>query len=119
MVLTDMNGGSVYKDKNVGYRVGNDIWMFFTPAEIDLTTPTAQWCARNAIHNVAYVVVNSNAYNQVKPGATAYYDMSPWMRTMYIADAVVGILCIMGVAWIVLRQRAGKKRPEGPEAGQH
>lgn len=110
MVLTDMNGGSVYKDKNIGYRIGNDIWMFFTPTDIDLTTPTAQWCARNAIHNVAYVVVNSNAYNQVKPGATAYYDMSPWLRTMYIADGIVAALCLAGVAWMVLRQRGSKKK---------
>lgn len=109
MVLTDMNGGSLLRNKNVGYRVGNDIWMTFRMEELDFSSPTAQWCARNAVHNVAYVVVNSNSYNNVKPGATAYYDMSPWQRTLYIADVAVGILCLAGVAWMVLRQRSSKK----------
>ena len=112
MVITDMSGGGTYKNRNFGYRVGNDIWMFFRPEEVALNTPTTQWAARNAVHNVAYVVVNGNAYNKVKPGATAYYDESPWHRTLTIFSWVLVALSALGVCWMVLRQLDEKKHPE-------
>ena len=60
MFLTDMTDG-VCKSQEVGYRIGNDIWMNMQTTELDLSTPATQWCARNAVDNVGYVVVNSNA----------------------------------------------------------
>ena len=81
MVLTDYTSGP-YKSQEVGYRIGNDLWMGLKATPINLSTPTAKWCARNAIHNISYVVVNSNAYNNVKPGTYAYYDMAPWQVIM-------------------------------------
>jgi len=64
------------------------------------------------VHNVAYVVVNGNAYNKVKPGATAYYDESPWHRTLTIFSWVLVALSALGVCWMVLRQLDEKKHPE-------
>ncbi len=112
MVITDMSGGGTYKNRDFGYRVGNDIWMFFRPAEVQLNTPTTQWAARNAVKNVAYTIVNGNAYNNVKPGATAYYDESPWHRTLTIINWVLIALCALGVVWMVLRQIDDKKNPQ-------
>ena len=76
MVITDFTSGT-YRDKNVGYRVGNDIWMAMKKFDLDLSDPTAKWAARNAVKNITYVVVNSNAYENVAPGAYAWYEMSP------------------------------------------
>ena len=68
--------------------------------------------ARNAVKNVAYTIVNGNAYNNVKPGATAYYDESPWHRTLTIINWVLIALCALGVVWMVLRQIDDKKNPQ-------
>ncbi len=112
MVITDMSSGGTYKNRNFGYRIGNDIWMFFQPEEVKLDTPTTQWAARNAVKNVAYVVVNGNAYNNVKPGAVAYYDESPWHRTLRIINICLLLLSALGVIWMVIRQLDDKKHPE-------
>ncbi|MDF2510970.1 MAG: glycosyl hydrolase [Herbinix sp.] len=110
MVLTDFTSGT-YKSKDVGYRIGNDLWMGLTAAEIDLSTPTAKWSARNAIHNISYVVVNGNAYNNVMPGAYAYYDMSPWMIKLIAADIIVGVICLLAFVWVIVRQLDERKHP--------
>ena len=112
MVISDMSGGGTYKNRDFAYRVGNDIWMYFRPTEVSLSTPTTQWAARNAVHNVAYVIVNGNAYNNVKPGATAYYDESPWHKTLRIATWALSALCALAVVWMVLRQLDDKKNPQ-------
>jgi beta-glucosidase len=104
MVLTDFTSGT-YKSLDVGYRIGNDLWMGLTATPIDLSTATAKWCARNAVHNIAYVVVNGNAYNNVMPGSYAYYDMSPWMVKIIIADVVVGAICLAAIGWVIVRQK--------------
>jgi beta-glucosidase len=111
MALTDFTWGP-YKSTDVGYRIGNDIWMAMEAAELDLSTPTAKWCARNAVHNIAYVVVNSNAYNNVPPGAYAYYDISPWKVSLITADVIVGVICLAAVALVLFRQRDEKRHPE-------
>lgn len=102
MVETDFTSGT-FKDKQVGYRVGNDLWMAMRKTDLDLSTPTAKWCARNAIHNLCYVVVNSNAYDKVGPGSYAYYDMSKWQMTVLIIDVVFGILAVADIAYVIFR----------------
>lgn len=111
MVETDFTSGT-YKNKDIGYRVGNDLWMAMRTYELDLSTPTAKWCARNAIHNIAYVVVNSNAYDRVAPGAYVYYDMSPWRVALITVDVILYVLTFGGIVWIVLRQLDEKKHKE-------
>lgn len=102
-VLTDFSSGA-NKSKDAAYRVGNDIWMGMKAATlVDLDKPTVQWCARNAIHNIAYTVVNSNAYNNVAPGAYVYYDVSPWKVGLIIADSVCAVIVLAGALWVVIR----------------
>lgn len=110
MVITDFTSGT-YKRPDVGYRLGNDIWMSFRTTELDLSSPTAKWAARNAIHNVAYVVVNSNTYNNVAPGSYVVYDTAPWQIALNRADIAVGVVAALGIVWIILRQLDEKKNP--------
>jgi beta-glucosidase len=117
MVETDFTSGT-YKSKDVGYRIGNDLWMAVKSYSLDLSTPTAKWAARNAIHNICYVIVNSNAYDQVAPGAYVYYEMSPWRKGLIAFDCVIGVLALGSIAWIVLRQIDDKKHPGKYEADQ-
>lgn len=111
MVITDFTSGT-YRDKNVGYRVGNDIWMAMRKFDLDLESSTAKWCARNAVKNICYAVVNSNAYEYVAPGAYAWYDMSPWMVGVIALDCTLGALALGGVLWMVLRQLKENKNGE-------
>ena len=111
MVETDFTSGN-YKSKEVGYRVGNDLWMAVRAADINLSTPTAKWAARKAIHNICYVVVNSNAYDKVAPGSYVYYDLSPWQITLISIDAVLYTVAAGLIVWMVLRQIHEKKHPE-------
>ena len=110
MVITDFTSGT-YKDKDIGYRIGNDLWMAMRKATIDLSTPTAKWAARKAIHNICYVIVNSNAYDKVAPGSKVYYDLSPWNVALISVDCVIGALALGSVLWMILRELDDKKNP--------
>ncbi len=102
-ILTDFTSGT-NKPKDAAYRVGNDVWMGMRKTDLqNFSNYTAQACMKNAIHNIAYTVVNSNAYNYVAPGAYAYYDMSPWKVGLITADIVVGVLDVAIIAWVVVR----------------
>lgn len=111
MVITDFTSGT-YKDKDIGYRIGNDLWMAMRKANLDLSTSTAKWAARKAIHNICYVIVNSNAYDKVAPGSRVYYDLSPWNVALIVVDCFIGALAIGAVAWMVLRELDDRKNPK-------
>ena len=111
MVETDFTSGT-YKSKDIGYRVGNDLWMSMKTAKLDLSTPTAKWAARNAIHNICYVVVNSNAYDRTAPGGYVYYDMSPWQIALISVDVVLYSLAGGLLIWTILRILDEKKNPD-------
>jgi len=101
MVITDFTSGT-FKNKDVAIRVGNDIWMAMRKFDLNLSTPTAKWAARNSLKNLCYVVVNSNAYDGVAPGGYAYYDMSPWAGALMVADIAMGALALGAIAWTVV-----------------
>lgn len=110
MVLTDFTSGT-YKRPDIGYRLGNDLWMGMMATPLDLTSATSKHLARKAMHNIAYVIVNSNAYNGIEPGSYAQYSMSPWKKGLIAFDIAVVLLSLLAVGWIVLRQRDEKKNP--------
>ena len=67
---------------------------------------------RNAIHNILYTYVNSNLMQDMAPGSTTYYDMSPWEIALIATDVAVGVLVAAGILWLVLRTVSAKKYPE-------
>jgi beta-glucosidase len=116
-VITDFTSGT-NKHKDRGYRVGNDLWLGMRTTELNnLDTATAQWAIRRAVHNIAYVYVNSNAYQGVAPGARVYFDMSPWKITLIAVSVVAGVLVLAGAVWVVLRALDEKKKPDKYKRG--
>lgn len=110
--LTDFTSGA-NKSKDCGYRVGNDVWMGMRKTDLqDLDTATAQWAARKAIKNLSYTVVNSAAYNHVAPGSYAYYDKSPWRNVLLGVEITAGVLLVLSIALVVLREIDNKRHPE-------
>ena len=110
-VETDMMDG-INADKRI--RAGGCISMIGTamPNQEDLTSPTAQWAFRRAIHEICYTQVNSRAVTGMAPGAQIEHGMRPWMPWVIAADMGVALLLVLGVVWIVLRQRAQTVHPE-------
>lgn len=79
---------------------------------VDYESPTARSVMRNAIHNIAYAVVNSNAMQGFAPGAVQKTTMSPWQKILIVNNVVVGLLLAGGVFWIVRRTKAERQHPE-------
>lgn len=52
---------------------------------VDYDSPTVRSVMRNAIHNLCYAVVNSNAMHGLAPGAVVKTAMSPWKIGLYTA----------------------------------
>lgn len=108
---TDMYDG-INADKRI--RAGGDISMVGS-AEVpqtDYQSPTAQWAFRRAIHEICYTIVNSNAFNNIAPGAIIEKSMRPWYIWVYVVNGVVIALELAAVVWIVLRKKEEVAHPE-------
>ena len=71
----------------------------------DYESATARSCMRNAIHNIAYTVANSNAMQGMVPGTTVEQEMSPWQPVAYGAVAVGALLAVGGIVGIAKAKR--------------
>lgn len=118
MVITDF-GPTVNYDAML--RSGNDFLLNanwggakaeFTAVFNDTTSNTAKNNFRRAIKNMCFTVVNSSAYNNVAPGSTSFYDISPWRIGIYAATGVFGLLTIAGAGLTIYRFLDEKKRPD-------
>lgn len=114
--------GCIVTDNATGYatsfdrmvRSGNDMWMganMGNAGAYDTESATSKTAMRNAIHNILYTYINSNLMNNMAPGSTVYYDMSPWEVALRAATIAIGVLVAAGILWIVLRTLAAKKNP--------
>ena len=113
-VITDMTGQALDKPERA-MRAGTDMWMWYMPGANtfeDLDSATVQWAVRNAIRNICFVTANSNIMQGAAPGATVYYEMSPWMIWLIVCDVVIfGFIAVMAVV-VVRRVVDTKKHPE-------
>ncbi|MDO4852535.1 MAG: glycoside hydrolase family 3 N-terminal domain-containing protein, partial [Clostridia bacterium] len=78
----------------------------------DYTSPTARSAMRNAIHNLSYAVVNSNAMQGMAPGAYQKTSAPAWKTAITVLTILVLALEIAAIVWMVLRQRDDNKHPE-------
>ena len=111
-VISDMTGGSAMR-RDQTLRAGNDMILYFAQINAtDTTSASAKWAMRDAVHHIAYMVVNSNWMQGAAPGAVIYYTTSPWMIGLIVAN-VVGYLFVAGmIVWMVVRGFDSKKHPE-------
>lgn len=75
-------------------------------------SPTARTVTRNAIHNICYTVVNSNAMQGFAPGFVSAVRMASWKMALIGTDAANALLVAGGVFWIIRPTGDGKARPE-------
>ena len=98
-----------------GVYAGTDLqltWSNFKDALYTKTDAASfRLYVRDAIHNLAYALANSNAMQGVAPGGRVYYDMSPWRIGFYIGEGVLGLIGLCSIAWMIIRMvRVRKER---------
>lgn len=102
--------------RDLTLRSGTDTYLSnFLPFAWNLSdydSPTAQSVMRNAVHNIAYTVANSNALDGVVPGSVVKVKLSPWQKSLYAVDVLLAVLLVSGVVWINKRSKHEKINPE-------
>lgn len=93
-----------------GIAAGCDFFLSFMKGKItDSTSAYARWSMRQAVKDICYAVVNSNAMQGVAPGTNYHYAMSPWRWIVISVDIVFGGLFVGMVAWNLVRYLKPKK----------
>lgn len=98
-------------------RSGNDFYLgtatgpkkSFEALFSDTKSTTARNAYRKAVKNISYMVVNSNAYNNVAPGSIIIREISPWRVWFYAGSAVLCTVACGGFAWTIFRYLGDKK----------
>lgn len=118
-VVTDYDMGNGPRDNaavNRLVRAGTTqhmLDMTLSPGTYTATqTATGKMALRRAVKDTLYTMANSAQTNNMVPGATAYYQVSPWRLGVWAIDAVLAVLIILGVIVIILRARDEKLHPE-------
>ena len=122
MSITDYSGSSHYMDLRDGMTAGTDIWdspdptIHTTLAYTDEYRNDPQFVVlmRQAMKNILYTVVNSNAMNGWDED-TRIVNVTPWWQTAFIAliavCAVGTVFCLIKlVGQIKLKKQTGAKK---------
>jgi beta-glucosidase len=112
-VVTDLYPSDLTSLRDMTLRAGGDLFMnqkgYYAD---DYDSTTSRSAMRHAIHNIAYMVVNSSAMNGIAPGTTFWYEMSPWKMGLLIGDIIIGLFTVSIIIWMVLRYRDEKIHPD-------
>ena len=97
-------------------RIGCDTYLNMNmPSMFSITdydSATSRTAMRNAIHHLAYAVVNSNAMQGLVPGATVTVGISPWI---FVLGALVIVNLLLIANAIRMMVKRGKDELEHPE----
>lgn len=106
MVISDYFGNYGYMDADRAVRGGTDLMLGTAGNEAIMTdlSATSVSAMRDAVKNIFYTTVNSQAYEDYVPG-----EIPAWMRTMYLADGVLAVLIILAEA-LAVRSHGKRKR---------
>lgn len=113
MSITDYSGSSQYMDLCDALIAGTDIWD--SPDATIHTTNAYNYeddayivtQMREAMHNILYTVVNSNAMNGLSE-ADRLESVTPWWQTALYA--AIGVFAVLTVVSIVMLVRAVKRK---------
>ena len=78
----------------------------------DYDSATAHSVMREAVHNIAYTIVNSNAMQGAVPGSTFSISTPSWRVAITVTQVVITLLLVGGVVLIVRRTKAERCHPE-------
>ena len=101
-----------YMDLGIGLQAGNNQWLN-TMGELYTVdgyqnNATLVSALRESTHNILYTAVNSAAMNGIDSNSRIVLITPTWQYWMYAADAVIGLLCVLGIVGIVRRCKKNK-----------
>lgn len=112
-VISDLYPCDEVRYRDMSIRAGTDMYMnqsdYFAE---DYDSATARSVMRNALHNICYMIVNSNAMNGMAPGTTVEYEMSPWRVCLLAGDAVILAFVVLMIVVMVRRKKDAQEHPE-------
>ena len=105
-----------YMNPNQGISAGTDLTLTFQPSKSfgDTSSAKAVTDIRTATHNILFTVANSNAMDELAPGATVSYTPPTWVYIQIGSTIAVGVLVLVGVGLMV--RRVHRNRPVAEEA---
>ena len=112
-VITDYNDEPQMHVEQ-GVVAGNDL-MLANEATLaskfaDTNNPSTVKAMRQAVKNIVYSIVNSNAVNGLSDATTVTYGTAPWRVALYAADAVLVVLAAGCIALGVLKAKKAAKK---------
>lgn len=112
-VVTDLFLEKSKTQRDMTMRAGSDMYMIQVPGynATDYDSPTAQSAMRTAIHNIAYMTVNSNAMNNITPGARMSISMPNWQKALVAVDVVVLLFAALMILLMVRRAKDESRNP--------
>ena len=81
----------------------------------DISSPTAVYHLKDAAKHILYNKANSNVMQGMAPGATVWYDMSPWKIGLIVTWCVVGVALVADVVYCTMVGLGKIKVKEKPE----
>jgi beta-glucosidase len=113
-VITDYNDEPQMHVEQ-GVVAGNDLMLAnestLASKFADINNPSTVKAMRQAVKNIVYSIVNSNAVNGLSDGTTVTYGLAPWRMALYAADAALVVLagvCI-AVGVVVSKKKNAEK----------
>lgn len=116
MVISDYWTWNGDNHRDLAMRNGCDTYlnmpMSFLWSISDYDSATSRTAMRQAIHNTAYTVVNSNAMQGVVPGGTVRVNPASWQYVIWAITAVAALLIANAIRMIVKRGHDELAHPE-------
>jgi beta-glucosidase len=106
MVLSDYFGNYGYMDADKAVRGGTDMMLATAGNDAimtDQTSATSVLAMRQACKNIMYTMVNSYTYDTYNPN-----QVSGWVKTFYVVDAVLAVALVAAEVFLVLDYRKKK-----------
>jgi len=116
MVISDYWTWNGDNHRDLAMRNGCDTYlnmpMPFLWSISDYDSATSRAAMRQAIHNTAYAVVNSNAMQGAVPGSTFKVSPASWQYAIWAITAVAALLIANAIRMIVKRGKDELAHPE-------
>ena len=119
--ITDAGGQkNTYMTSDFLLRRGGHLTLTNNGADglYDTSSPTAVYHLKDATKHILFNKANSNCVQGLAPGATVWYDMSPWRIGLIVTWVIAGLALAADAAYIALVALGKvqvKERPEPEE----
>lgn len=106
IVITDMALQLVPGVWDKIFRSGCDLRMYYNDATLsDSRSPAAVSQFRRAAKNICYAYANSNLMQNVLPGASVRYAMSPWKAALVVYDCIAVAFAVGCTVYLLVKKR--------------